>query len=235
VEAAAIAAARRADVVPFVAVDREHGRIDAELNEAFSRRLSSRAFVLRAEVDRFESEFADYCEVAHCVGVGSGTAASQPGPTAHACTRCSRRASRTATAWRRPSGRTTWGRQSTISRPCTGTPRSRIAWDVTASFRWRRRGPRKNSRYRCIRSRGTRDRARRRRGLCRAACDGGLSDQEAPRRRGRASRVRRDRRERPPVFWGAGAPSGPGTCSRAARSASSFATAPACPRLAARR
>lgn len=73
--AAAVAAARRTNVVPFVAVDRQHSNIDDELNEAFTRRLQSRAFALGAEVERFEEEFADYCEVGHCVGVGSGAAA----------------------------------------------------------------------------------------------------------------------------------------------------------------
>ncbi len=39
------------------------------------RLLGSSAFTLGAEVEQFEAEFARYCEVEHCVGVSSGTAA----------------------------------------------------------------------------------------------------------------------------------------------------------------
>ena len=45
------------------------------MHEAFVRLLCSSAFTLGAEVERFESAFAEYSEVAHCVGVASGTAA----------------------------------------------------------------------------------------------------------------------------------------------------------------
>jgi dTDP-4-amino-4,6-dideoxygalactose transaminase len=61
--------------VRFVALERQHARIKHELNEAFARVLGSSAFTLGAEVERFEAEFAQYCDVAHCVGVASGTAA----------------------------------------------------------------------------------------------------------------------------------------------------------------
>src|SRR5262249_4714399 len=39
------------------------------------RVLNNNAFILGEEVERFEEEFAQYCGVAHCVGVSSGTAA----------------------------------------------------------------------------------------------------------------------------------------------------------------
>ena len=74
-EAATVAAARRGEVMRFIAVDRQHGRIERELNEAFSRRLASSAFALDGEIERFEADFAEYCEASHCVGVASGTAA----------------------------------------------------------------------------------------------------------------------------------------------------------------
>ena len=74
-QATAVAAAHRARAMRFIAVDRQHGRIESELNEAFSRRLASSAFALDREVERFEAEFAEYCEASHCVGVASGTAA----------------------------------------------------------------------------------------------------------------------------------------------------------------
>lgn len=74
-EQTAVAAGRRREVVRFIAVDRQHGRVEMELNEAFSRRVASAGFALDGEVERFESEFAEYCEVSHCVAVASGTAA----------------------------------------------------------------------------------------------------------------------------------------------------------------
>ncbi len=70
-----MAAAHRGEIVRFIAVDRQHGRIERELNEAYSRRLASSAFAPEVEVERFEAEFAEYCEASHCVGVASGTAA----------------------------------------------------------------------------------------------------------------------------------------------------------------
>ena len=61
--------------VGFAALERQHAQIDADLRAAFARVLGSSSFTLGEEVERFEAEFADYCEVAHCIGVASGTAA----------------------------------------------------------------------------------------------------------------------------------------------------------------
>jgi dTDP-4-amino-4,6-dideoxygalactose transaminase len=61
--------------VPFVALDRDHGEIREELRAAFERVVDASAFMLGAEVDAFEDEFARYCGARHCVGVSSGTAA----------------------------------------------------------------------------------------------------------------------------------------------------------------
>jgi dTDP-4-amino-4,6-dideoxygalactose transaminase len=61
--------------VRFVALERQHAPIEEKLHGAFIRVLRSNAFTLGEEVERFEASFADYCQVAHCVGVGSGTAA----------------------------------------------------------------------------------------------------------------------------------------------------------------
>jgi dTDP-3-amino-3,4,6-trideoxy-alpha-D-glucose transaminase len=72
---ASTVAPRRGDSVRFVALDRQHGQIESELNVAFTRLLGSSAYTLGEEVERFEAEFAAYCEVRHCVGVASGTAA----------------------------------------------------------------------------------------------------------------------------------------------------------------
>lgn len=61
--------------VQFVALERQHAAIEQELRGAFLRLLGSSAYTLGEEVDQFETAFADYCEVEHCVGVASGTAA----------------------------------------------------------------------------------------------------------------------------------------------------------------
>ena len=61
--------------VRFAALDLQHSAIKNELHAAFDRLLDSSAFTLGAEVEQFEEEFARYCEVEHCVGVSSGTAA----------------------------------------------------------------------------------------------------------------------------------------------------------------
>jgi dTDP-3-amino-3,4,6-trideoxy-alpha-D-glucose transaminase len=59
----------------FVALERQHSRIERELTETFARLLHTSAYTLGAEVEQFEADFADYCETGHCVGVASGTAA----------------------------------------------------------------------------------------------------------------------------------------------------------------
>jgi dTDP-4-amino-4,6-dideoxygalactose transaminase len=74
-EAAHAIFGRQRRPVRFVALERQHARIEHELHGAFVRLLNSSAFTLGTEVERFESDFADYCETAHCVGVASGTAA----------------------------------------------------------------------------------------------------------------------------------------------------------------
>jgi dTDP-4-amino-4,6-dideoxygalactose transaminase len=61
--------------VPFVALDRQHAPLADELDEAFRRVVGSSGFILGAEVEAFEREFAAYCDVTDCVGVASGTAA----------------------------------------------------------------------------------------------------------------------------------------------------------------
>jgi dTDP-3-amino-3,4,6-trideoxy-alpha-D-glucose transaminase len=61
--------------VPFVGLRRQHDELRDELAAAFARVLDADAFILGAEVDAFEREFAAYCEADHCIGVASGTAA----------------------------------------------------------------------------------------------------------------------------------------------------------------
>jgi dTDP-3-amino-3,4,6-trideoxy-alpha-D-glucose transaminase len=61
--------------VPFMDLARQHAPLADELRDAFDRVLGSSGFILGREVALFEHEFADFCGVGHCVGVGSGTAA----------------------------------------------------------------------------------------------------------------------------------------------------------------
>lgn len=61
--------------VPFNDLVRQHEPLADEFREAFERVVRSSGFILGAEVERFEEEFARFCQAGHCVGVGSGTAA----------------------------------------------------------------------------------------------------------------------------------------------------------------
>jgi dTDP-4-amino-4,6-dideoxygalactose transaminase len=54
---------------------RHHRPLADDLRAAFERVLGASAFILGAEVERFEREFADYCGTKDCIGVASGTAA----------------------------------------------------------------------------------------------------------------------------------------------------------------
>ena len=51
--------------------------IQPEIDAALARVLASGQFILGAEVNAFEREFAEYCGVAHAIGVDSGTSAIQ--------------------------------------------------------------------------------------------------------------------------------------------------------------
>jgi dTDP-4-amino-4,6-dideoxygalactose transaminase len=61
--------------VPFAALNRTHGPLRDDLRAAFDRVVSASSFILGAEVEAFEREFAEACSADQCVGVGSGTAA----------------------------------------------------------------------------------------------------------------------------------------------------------------
>jgi dTDP-4-amino-4,6-dideoxygalactose transaminase len=61
--------------VPFVDLKAQHDLLEQELNEAIQRVMTRSWFILGAELEAFEAEFAIYCGVKHCVGVGSGTEA----------------------------------------------------------------------------------------------------------------------------------------------------------------
>lgn len=59
--------------VPFVDIGLHHSTLRHELDEAFHRVLASSSFVLGAEVEAFEKEFAAFSRAVHCVTVANGT------------------------------------------------------------------------------------------------------------------------------------------------------------------
>ncbi|MFL5340648.1 MAG: DegT/DnrJ/EryC1/StrS family aminotransferase [Gemmataceae bacterium] len=58
--------------IPFLDLRAGHDELRAELDDAYRRVLAAGWFVLGREVEAFEAEFAAYCGVRHCVGVGNG-------------------------------------------------------------------------------------------------------------------------------------------------------------------
>lgn len=67
----------RPQPVPFLDLASQHDRIRDQLDVALKTVLSSERFVGGPEVQAFEVEFAEYCNVAGCVGVGNGTDAME--------------------------------------------------------------------------------------------------------------------------------------------------------------
>jgi dTDP-4-amino-4,6-dideoxygalactose transaminase len=58
--------------VPFLDLKAPHHQLQKELEAVFRRVTESGWYILGSEVEAFEGEFAAYCEVKHCVGVGNG-------------------------------------------------------------------------------------------------------------------------------------------------------------------
>lgn len=58
--------------VPFLDLKAQAHELRAELEAAFARVLDSGWYILGSEAESFEREFAEYCGVEHCVGVGNG-------------------------------------------------------------------------------------------------------------------------------------------------------------------
>lgn len=58
--------------VPFLDLKKLHENLHGQLNQAFARVVDSGWFVMGPELEAFENEFAQYCEVDHCIGVGNG-------------------------------------------------------------------------------------------------------------------------------------------------------------------
>jgi dTDP-4-amino-4,6-dideoxygalactose transaminase len=63
--------------VPFVDLGRQYASVKDEVDTALLETVASSQYILGEAVERFEREFAAYCDVDECVGVASGTAAIQ--------------------------------------------------------------------------------------------------------------------------------------------------------------
>jgi len=58
--------------IPFLDLKQPYLELKEELDCAYQRVMDSGWFVHGAELKAFESEFADYCNVKYCIGVGNG-------------------------------------------------------------------------------------------------------------------------------------------------------------------
>ncbi len=58
--------------VPFLDLGATYKELQDELDSSYKRVMESGWYVLGSEVEDFESEYAQYCEADHCVGVANG-------------------------------------------------------------------------------------------------------------------------------------------------------------------
>jgi dTDP-4-amino-4,6-dideoxygalactose transaminase len=61
--------------IPFLDLKAQYKQIKPEIDTAVARVIDSAQFVLGPDVSAFEERFADYCGVAHCTALNSGTSA----------------------------------------------------------------------------------------------------------------------------------------------------------------
>ena len=59
--------------IPFLDLGTPHQELKDELTAVFHHLLSTASFIGGPVVEEFEAAFAEFCDTAHCVGVGSGT------------------------------------------------------------------------------------------------------------------------------------------------------------------
>jgi dTDP-4-amino-4,6-dideoxygalactose transaminase len=64
-----------AQSIPLVDLQAQYHSIQREIDAAIHRVVETSQFIMGPDVAAFEEEFAAWCGVLHCVGVGSGTAA----------------------------------------------------------------------------------------------------------------------------------------------------------------
>ena len=61
--------------IPLVDLKAQYRSIKGEIDAAIERVMENTSFILGSEVERFEEQFATYCQAPYAVGVSSGTAA----------------------------------------------------------------------------------------------------------------------------------------------------------------
>ena len=59
--------------IPLVDLKAQHEEVADEVAEGLARVMGATAFILGPDVALFEAEFARFCGVSHCIGVGNGT------------------------------------------------------------------------------------------------------------------------------------------------------------------
>src|SRR5208337_1284716 len=58
--------------ISFLDLKSPYEELKGELDDAYKRVMKSGWYILGAEVQAFEKEFAEYCGVKNCIGVGNG-------------------------------------------------------------------------------------------------------------------------------------------------------------------
>lgn len=61
--------------IPFLDLQRQYKTLRPTVDDAMQQVLDTSAYILGPAVEKFEKDFAAYCEVEHCIGLNSGTAA----------------------------------------------------------------------------------------------------------------------------------------------------------------
>jgi len=64
-----------ATIVPYFDLKAEYASLRDEILPALDRVCRNASFILGEEVERFEKQFAQFCEVKHCIALNSGTSA----------------------------------------------------------------------------------------------------------------------------------------------------------------
>ena len=62
----------RTNKISFLDLGAAYKELQGEIDAAYKRAMASGWYILGPEVRAFESEFAQYCGVEHCIGVGNG-------------------------------------------------------------------------------------------------------------------------------------------------------------------
>jgi len=58
--------------IPFLDLKSPYHQLQNELDSAYHRVMASGSYILGEEVAAFEDEFASFCDIKHCIGVGNG-------------------------------------------------------------------------------------------------------------------------------------------------------------------